>query len=83
LADASTLDRGRNKAFKERWEETQEPEENTMLQVYLIWPPCQDHGEGQVTRRGFEKNRNKNLFQKDLVGWGKIDISRNRKVINS
>jgi hypothetical protein len=31
LADACTLDRGRNKAFKERWKETQEPEDNTML----------------------------------------------------
>jgi hypothetical protein len=31
LANACTLDRGRNKAFKERWEEIQEPEENTML----------------------------------------------------
>jgi hypothetical protein len=31
LANACTLDKGRNKTFKERWKETQEPKENTMF----------------------------------------------------
>jgi len=31
LADACTLDKGRNKTFKERQEETQKPKDNTMI----------------------------------------------------